>query len=230
VKDVLRLQNRLISVSEQPINRQSALTTTAPTPSVHRAAYRQEYKNADLWRASIRHRSPLQSQPSQRSQLRLHEGNIATAILPVAAPQQTASAHQASQPNSPPLAPASPLLLGHRRATRGLAITGDHRITARKNADTSTGYPAATRASPGLQQARPASDKRPCSGTTVSPPSLAQAKSIRREFSPVFIRHAPLPYSPVIFILTAINICYRFTWLSPRASTFHTHNSDHYNC
>jgi hypothetical protein len=71
------------------------------------------------------------------------------------------------------------------------------------------------------QQACLASNKQPSSGTTTSPPSLAQASPLWKEFLPIFIRHALLPSSSVIFILTVINIYYTFTWLSLWASTSH---------
>lgn len=78
------------------------------------------------------------------------------------------------------------------------------------------------RASPGIWQAHLTPDKRSFSGTAISLPSLVQTSLLQREFSLVFIRHALLPWSSVIFILTAINICYKFTWLSLRALTSHS--------
>jgi hypothetical protein len=163
------------------------------------------------------------------SQLSLRQENTATVSLLVVAPQPTSPALMrpairgrsfADEPASPSLAPASPLLQELHPASRRRADS-QSRAAARKNAVTSAGYPAATRASPGIQQGRPASDKQPFSGTTISPPSLAQASSLRRQFSPVFIMHAVLPCSSVILILTAINISYNFAWLFLQASRSH---------
>jgi hypothetical protein len=134
----------------------------------------------------------------------------------------------ACQPATPPPTPVSQLLQERARVSPSIPPARYHRVAARKNADTSAGKSAAMTASSGIQQARPAADKRPFSETTVSPPSLAQANPLQREFSPLFIRHAHLPCSSVIFILTAINICYSSTWLSLRASTFPQFNvGDH---
>jgi hypothetical protein len=71
-----------------------------------------------------------------------------------------------------------------------------------------------------VQEFHPASDKRPFTGPSISPSSLAQASPLRRKSPQVLFRHAPC--SSVIPILWAINICcYSFTWLSLRASTSH---------
>jgi hypothetical protein len=67
------------------------------------------------------------------------------------------------------------------------------------------------RASPGFRQTTLFRD----SNITAVTSPLRRAKGVL----PVFIRHALLPCLSVIFILTAVNICYSFTWLSLRAST-----------
>jgi hypothetical protein len=126
-------------------------------------------------------------------------------------PPEIARAHQASQPASLPLAPASLLLQESCLASCRLAITKP--LQGRML--------SLAQASLLLQELCPAT----CwlviiwllQGRT---PTLTQASWLWREFSPVFIRHALLPWLSVILILAVINICYSFTWLPLRPLTF----------
>jgi hypothetical protein len=80
------------------------------------------------------------------------------------------------------------------------ASARNHPATTRKIAGAITGYSAAMEASSCFQQTA-------ISGATISPPSLAQASPLRKEFRQhPFIRHALLPCSSIYFINSNKNL------------------------
>jgi hypothetical protein len=118
----------------------------------------------------------------------------------------SASAHQGSQPRQ------ELCLVFRGLASTELPCKEDHQVASLSLAQ----------ASPLLQELCPVSRHFTITGLLQGrTPSLVQASPLWWEFSLVFIRHAVLPWSSVIFILTAVNNCYSFTWLSHRASTSH---------
>jgi hypothetical protein len=132
-----------------------------------------------------------------------------------------------------PILPAT--ASAHQAARRGRSFTvlpaRNHRAAARKHAALASSLRRELRRQasladssinePLLQEFHPALDKRPFTGPSVPPSSLAQATPLGTESPPILFIHAPR--SSVIPILNTTNICYIFTWLSLRTLISHKH-------
>jgi hypothetical protein len=184
------------------------------------------YKDADLWHASISHsytyinRTLIILAALAADSASDHQRSSGQPALPSLEWANHCSRSFASQLASPSLVLASPLWQElcpafHRRAdSQSPSCHQEYHQNLHRLAGCDESFARHPAGTPGFWQT---TLFRANNITTVTSSGQPATKGVLT----VFIRHALLPCSSVIFNLTAITICYSFTWLSLRASTSH---------